>query len=170
MVTALDRMADKHRYMVAHFARRRPALDDVDLFLRDLNERIERVRVLLYNARQTGFAVVSIPEAMSVRETERYVGSLRNEGVPVTESHNQPGRGKNMMTVVFVAPVCDMQEPWLKELTRLFKDSPPTSCAFASKLKFAAWKSLRLNRPADLEAGLCEPRNAPGVAHKLVVP
>ena len=32
MVTALDRMADKHRYMVAHFARRRVALDEVDFF------------------------------------------------------------------------------------------------------------------------------------------
>lgn len=52
MVTALDRMADKHRYMVAHFVRRRPALDDVDLFLRDLNERIERVRVLTTLHRQ----------------------------------------------------------------------------------------------------------------------
>jgi len=37
MVTALDRMADKHRFLVAHFARRRMVLDEVDLFLRDLN-------------------------------------------------------------------------------------------------------------------------------------
>jgi len=123
MVTALDRMADKHRYMVAHFARRRPALDDVDLFLRDLNERIERVRTLLYKANQTGFAVVSILEAMSVRETERYVESLRKEGVPVTdlvinrveEEHDNCS---------FCRARVRTQVPWLKELTRLFKDLP----------------------------------------------
>jgi len=123
MVTALDRMADKHRYMVAHFARRHPALDDVDLFLRDLNERIERVRAFLYNSRETGFAVVSIPEAMSVRETERYVGSLRKEGVPVTdliinrveEEHDDCS---------FCRARVRTQSPWLKELSGLFKDLP----------------------------------------------
>ena len=36
MVKALDLMGDKHRYIVAHFARRRPVADEVDLFLRDL--------------------------------------------------------------------------------------------------------------------------------------
>lgn len=85
MVTALDRMSDKHRYIVAHFARRKVALDDVDLFLRDLTERITRVKNILYNAKETRFALVSIPEAMSVNETERYAASLTAEGVPLTD-------------------------------------------------------------------------------------
>src|SRR5829696_5473635 len=44
MVNALDRMGEKHRYMVAHFARRKVVADEVELFLRDLTERIKSVR------------------------------------------------------------------------------------------------------------------------------
>src|SRR5215204_1242386 len=73
MVQALDLMGDKHRYIVAHFARRRPVADEVDIFLRDLRERIESVRKLLHDREQTIFTLVTIPEAMSVRETERYL-------------------------------------------------------------------------------------------------
>ncbi|HEY0365218.1 MAG TPA: ArsA family ATPase, partial [Pyrinomonadaceae bacterium] len=49
MVKALDLMGDKHRYIVAHFARRRPVADEVDLFLQDLSRRIEAVRTLLHD-------------------------------------------------------------------------------------------------------------------------
>jgi arsenite-transporting ATPase len=86
MVTALDRMSDKHRYIVAQFARRgRAPLDEVDLFLRDLTERIARVRALLYDAERTSFTLVTIPEAMAVAETVRYLAGLREAGVPVTD-------------------------------------------------------------------------------------
>lgn len=85
MVTALDRMSDKHRYIVAHFARRQVGFDEVDIFLRDLTERITRVKNILYNANETRFALVSIPEAMSVKETERYADSLSSQGVPLTD-------------------------------------------------------------------------------------
>ena len=85
MVTALDRMSDKHRYIVAHFARRHVGLDEVDLFLRDLTTRITRVKNILYNSKETRFALVSIPEAMSVKETERYADSLEAHGVTLTD-------------------------------------------------------------------------------------
>ena len=85
MVGALDRMSDKHRYILAHFARRRVVADSVDQFLAELNERIGRVRDLLQNKQQTSFALVTIPEPLSVLETERYVVSLRNEQIPVTD-------------------------------------------------------------------------------------
>ena len=85
MVTALDRMAEKHRYIVANFARRSVGLDEVDLFLRDITERIERVKRLLYQSDETSFVLVSIPEAMSVQETKRYFESLRSEGAAVTD-------------------------------------------------------------------------------------
>ena len=86
MVAALDRMADKHRYIVAQFARRaRAPLDEVDLFLRDLTERVARVRALLYDPARTSFTLVTIPEAMAVEETARYLGVLNEAGVPVTD-------------------------------------------------------------------------------------
>jgi arsenite-transporting ATPase len=85
MVSALDRMSDKHRYIIAHFARRRPVADEVDRFLTDLNERIDRVKELLQNQQRTSFALVTIPEPLSVLETERYVKVLRKEHIPVTD-------------------------------------------------------------------------------------
>ena len=86
MVAALDRMADKHRYIVAQFARgRRVRKDEVDLFLSDLAERIERVRLMLADAARTSFTLVTIPEAMSVEETKRYFALLKEERVPVTD-------------------------------------------------------------------------------------
>jgi len=120
MVTALDRMADKHRYMVAHFARRRVALDEVDLFLRDITERIERVKRLLYQSDETNFVLVSIPEALSVQETKRYFESLRSEGVAVTDlvvNRVEETHGDCTFCRARVAS----QRPWLKELKKSFK-------------------------------------------------
>jgi arsenite-transporting ATPase len=86
MVAALDRMADKHRYIVAQFAPTgRARRDEVDLFLDDLAERINRVREMLTDAARTSFTLVTIPEAMSVEETRRYFALLREERVPVTD-------------------------------------------------------------------------------------
>ena len=85
MVGALDRMSDKHRYMIAHFARRRIVADAVDQFLAELNERIDRVRDLLQNKQQTSFVLVTIAEPLSVLETERYTSSLSNQQIPVTD-------------------------------------------------------------------------------------
>ncbi len=86
MLGALDLMAEKHRYLVAQFVRGgRVREDEVDLFLRDLGERIERVRAMLYDERQAAFTLVTIPEAMSVEETLRYYRMLQGEGVPVTD-------------------------------------------------------------------------------------
>ena len=121
MVTALDRMSEKHRYMVAQFARRRAPLDEVDLFLKDLSERIERVRSLLYNENETSFALVSIPEAMSVNETERYSASLKSEGVPVTDLIINRVEEEHAGCPFCRARV-NSQQPWLKQLVKNFKD------------------------------------------------
>jgi arsenite-transporting ATPase len=86
MIRALDHMSDKHRYIMAQFARgARARVDEVDLFLRDLSERIERVRSMLDDEKRTSFTLVTIPEAMAVEETARYFALLKDEGVPVTD-------------------------------------------------------------------------------------
>jgi len=120
MVKALDLMGDKHRYIVAHFARRKPVADEVDLFLRDLSQRIESVRKLLHDKDQTRFALVTIPEAMSVRETERYRDLLQEQGVPV--------RDLIVNRVEQEHDDCEycrarfrMQQPWIKQIEREFK-------------------------------------------------
>src|ERR1700755_2216665 len=85
-VGALDVMSEKHRYMVSPFVRGRVArADEVDLFLRDLSERIEAVRSMLFDPARANFVLVTIPEAMAFEESARYFKSLREEGVPVTD-------------------------------------------------------------------------------------
>jgi len=121
MVTALDHMADKHRFIVAHFARRRLVADDVDILLFDLNERIKRVQNLLFGQDSTSFALVSIPEAMSVRETERYLDSLRSEGVSVTDLIINRVEEEHEGCKFCHARVVS-QKPWLAELKRRFSD------------------------------------------------
>ena len=121
IVKTLDLMGDKHRYMVAHFARRRLVADEVDIFLRDLNERIAAVRKLLHDREQTSFTLVTIPEAMAVRETERYLELLREQEVPVRDlivnRVEQEHEG---------CPYCHArvrsQQPWLKEIKTRFKE------------------------------------------------
>lgn len=121
MVHALDRMGEKHRYMIQHFARRRVVADEVDLFLQDLTARIQSVRNLLYDSRQTNFTLVTIPEAMSVRETERYLTLLREQQVPVTDLIINRVEQEHDACVYCRARV-KSQRPWLKEIEKLFKD------------------------------------------------
>ena len=121
MVHALDRMGEKHRYMIQHFARRRVAADEVDLFLQDLTARIGAVRKMLYDAEQTNFTLVTIPEAMSVRETERYRELLREQGVPVRDLIVNRVEQEHADCVYCRARVAT-QRPWLKEIEKLFKE------------------------------------------------
>jgi len=121
MVHALDRMGEKHRYMIEHFARRRVAADEVDLFLQDLTARIEAVRKMLYDPDQTNFTLVTIPEAMSVRETQRYLELLREQGVPVGDLIVNRVEQEHDECVYCRARVAT-QRPWLKEIAKTFKD------------------------------------------------
>ncbi|HKG78954.1 MAG TPA: ArsA family ATPase [Pyrinomonadaceae bacterium] len=121
MVKALDLMGDKHRYMVAHFARRRLIADEVDLFLRDLTQRIESVRQLLHDKDQTRFALVTIPEAMGVRETERYLELLREQGVPVRDLIVNRVEQEHDGCEYCHARVRS-QQPWIKEIASTFRD------------------------------------------------
>ena len=120
VVKTLDLMSDKHRYIMAQFARRKPVADEVDVFLNDLNQRIAAVRKLLHDSEQTSFTLVTIPEAMAVRETERHLELLREQGVPVRDlivnrvEHEHAG-----------CPYCHArvrnQQPWMKEIKTKFR-------------------------------------------------
>lgn len=117
----LDLMGDKHRYIVAHFARRRPIADEVDVFLRDLNERIAAVRKLLHDREQTSFTLVTIPEGMAVRETERYLELLREQDVPVRDIIVNRVEQEHGACEYCRARVRS-QQPWLKEINTRFHD------------------------------------------------
>lgn len=119
MVKALNLMGDKHRYIVAHFARRRPIADEVDLFLRDLSQRIESVRQLLHDKNQTSFALVTIPEAMAVRETERYLELLQQQDVPVRDLIINRVENEHD-DCEFCRARVQSQKPWLKQIATSF--------------------------------------------------
>ena len=119
MVNTLDLMGDKHRYILAHFARRKPVADEVDLFLRDLSQRIEAVRSLLHDNEETSFTLVTIPEAMSVLETERYLELLREQGVPVRDLIVNRVEQEHEDCKYCRARV-RTQRPWLKQIATLF--------------------------------------------------
>lgn len=121
MVKALDLMGDKHRYMVAHFARRRLVADEVDLFLQDLSKRIEAVRKLLHDKEQTSFTLLTIPEAMGVRETERYLELLSAQGVPVRDLIVNRVEQEHEGCEYCRARVRS-QQPWLKAIAATFRD------------------------------------------------
>jgi arsenite/tail-anchored protein-transporting ATPase len=121
MVRALDLMGDKHRYIMAHFARRKPIADEVDLFLRDLSERIKSVRNLLHDENQTSFSLVTIPEAMSVYETERYLEDLSKQDVPVRELIVNRVEQEHEACEYCRARV-QSQQPWLKQIASSFRN------------------------------------------------
>ena len=121
VVRTLDLMGEKHRYIVAHFARRRVVGDEVDVFLRDLSKRIEAVRAVLHDREQTSFTLVTIPEAMSVLETERYLELLTEQGVPVKDlivNRVEQEHG----ACEFCRARVRTQRPWIKEITSTFRN------------------------------------------------
>ncbi len=120
-VGALDVMSEKHRYMVAHFARRgRVRADEVDLFLRDLAARVAAVRAMLFDPARASFVLVTTPEAMAFEETARYFTSLRAEGAPVTDLVvNRVEREHDACP--FCRARAGMQSRWLDALSLEFK-------------------------------------------------
>jgi len=120
MVRALDLMGEKHRYIIAHFARRRVVGDEVDVFLRDLSKRIETVRSVLHDREQTSFTLVTIPEKMSVLETQRYLELLTELGVPVTDVIVNRVEQEHGACEYCRARV-QTQRPWIKEIASTFR-------------------------------------------------
>ncbi|HEU4594920.1 MAG TPA: ArsA family ATPase [Pyrinomonadaceae bacterium] len=120
---ALDLMSEKHRYMVAQFARgaRGARADEVEIFLRELTERVRAVRRMLFDAARASFTLVTIPEAMAVEESVRYQRTLRDSGVNVTDlviNRVEEPRAE----CPFCLARAKMQAPWLKALAKEFKD------------------------------------------------
>src|SRR5215216_197773 len=147
IVKTLDLMGDKHRYILAHFARRKPAADEVDLFLQDLSQRIESVRNLLHDKEQTSFTLVTIPEAMAVRETERYLELLREQSVPVRDLIVNRVEQEHEDCEYCRARV-QSQRPWVKEIAAKFGELRPhyiplMVCAPASDKDAAARSDAR---------------------------
>jgi arsenite-transporting ATPase len=81
-IEVFDLMQDKHRYMSKQFLCMY-IKDDADEFLDIMSEDVKKVRALLPNSVTTEFVPVTIPETLSINETERLMVFLKNHGIPV---------------------------------------------------------------------------------------
>jgi arsenite-transporting ATPase len=77
-----DLLQHKHRYMSKQFLGMY-IKDDVDEFLEIMSEDVVRVRTLLMNSKTTEFVPVTIPEPLSINETEMLVVTLKNHRISV---------------------------------------------------------------------------------------
>ncbi len=78
----MDMMQSKHRFLVKHFTGRYKK-DDADEFLETMFRDIKRVRMLLSDTQSTEFVPVTIPEPMSIDETEKLLKRLNSYHIPV---------------------------------------------------------------------------------------
>jgi len=83
-IKVLAKMRWKYRYMVASFAGEyRP--DRADDFLMDMKKTVKKIEGLLKDEDRCEFIVVTIPEDMAVKETERMVKSLNQYQMKVRQ-------------------------------------------------------------------------------------
>ena len=79
-VRLMEMMQSKHRFLTKTFTGRYKK-DDADDFLEMMTQDIRRVKMLLSNAQTTEFVPVTIPEPMSIDETDRLLNRLRQLGI-----------------------------------------------------------------------------------------
>ena len=77
----LDLMMEKHRYMSKLYARYYRA-DDTDAFIKAFSSGAERIERVLRN-KSCEFVPVMLPEALCVKETRRFLSTLREYKIPV---------------------------------------------------------------------------------------
>ncbi|MBI4445666.1 MAG: ArsA family ATPase [Acidobacteria bacterium] len=82
---ALDRLAEKHRYMVRQFGRSSLVEDPTEELLRRLAGRVQRIQQVMSSESKASFILVTTSELMSLEETRRYLEALAQSGVKVKQ-------------------------------------------------------------------------------------
>ena len=110
-------MQRKHRFMMRRFTGRY-VKDDADAFLKTTAADVQRLRNLLKDHEATEFVPVTIPEPLSICETERLVAALGRHGIAANNLivNRVPPEG--------ACPFCRSREeraaPWLEEINQKF--------------------------------------------------
>jgi arsenite-transporting ATPase len=95
LVSLLDTMQDKHRFMVRALTHRYRA-DDADRFLTALRAQVDTVRRTLFDPSSAGALLVTRREPVVAAETARYAEALRGAGIAIialVENAVDPGAG-----------------------------------------------------------------------------
>ncbi|MBI4684677.1 MAG: ArsA family ATPase [Nitrospirae bacterium] len=83
-IKVLAKMRWKYRYMVTTFAGKyRP--DSADDFLMSMKKTVKKIEGLLKDENRCEFIVVTIPEDMAIKETERLIRNLNQYGMKVKQ-------------------------------------------------------------------------------------
>ncbi len=82
-IKVMAQMRWKYRYVQQTF-KGKYTPDDADDLLLSLKKMVKRTRKLLIDPQQSAFVLVSKPEAMILRETERLYQQLQTFGMPIT--------------------------------------------------------------------------------------
>ena len=81
-VQIMNMMMEKHRYMSKHFTGNYRK-DECDRFLEEQERDVQRVKLILKDSRVTEFVPVTIPEPMSIEETEKLITCLKDYEISV---------------------------------------------------------------------------------------
>jgi arsenite-transporting ATPase len=118
-IEVFDLMQHKHCYISKRFTGRY-LKDDAGEFLETMSEDVRRVRTLLRNSEATEFVLVTIPEPLSINETERLLLTLKNHKIPVRSiivNRSIAGEG-----CVFCSSKRKEQQGHIKEIEEKFKE------------------------------------------------
>ena len=109
----------KYHLMVKRFAGKE-RIEKADQFLLAMKKTVKRVRSLLEDTQRTEFVVVTIPEAMGVRETEDLIADLQKFNIPSSQI---------IINNIFPKNACQFcqskrkeQEKYIKEIESLFQN------------------------------------------------
>ncbi|MBI4690604.1 MAG: ArsA family ATPase [Nitrospirae bacterium] len=83
-IKVLAKMRWKYRYMVTSFAGEYKS-DSADDFLMNMKKTVKKIEGLLKDKNRCEFIVVTIPEDMAIKETERMIKSLNRYNVKVRQ-------------------------------------------------------------------------------------
>lgn len=118
-VDVLLEMHGKKRLLMKAFTGK--IVDDrADKFLKKIRQDIKRVRSALTNPQKTQFTVITIPEAMSVYETKRFMQMLKHNSIPV--SSIIINRVLPVNTCGYCTARREQQQAYVKELREAFPD------------------------------------------------
>ncbi|MDP3832252.1 MAG: ArsA family ATPase, partial [Ignavibacteriaceae bacterium] len=116
----MDLMQQKHRFLMSHW-RRKYVKDRCEEFLEETKADVIEIKNLLKDPNVTEFVPVTIPEPMSILETETLFEDLKRIGIKV-----ESVIVNRVMTIEEKCPLCASrmkgQESYLKMIEEKFKD------------------------------------------------
>jgi arsenite-transporting ATPase len=117
-IKVMAKMRWKYRYMVTSFAGKYKP-DNADDFLMSMKKTVKRIEGILKDQSSCEFIVVTIPEDMAIKETERMIKSLNQYKIKVKQLIIN-----NVIPEENMCPFCQArrkeQDKYIREIRRLF--------------------------------------------------